>query len=77
MLYKTILFFSQSYLRDGKEKDKEPALSKWLSESPGELRVQGLEQTREELFPEYDPQANGSAEVGVKLLKGLFRILRS
>ena len=28
-------------------------------------------------MPEYDPQANGSAEVGVKLLKGHFRTVRS
>ena len=31
----------------------------------------------EEHSPEYDPQANGSAEVGVRLLKGHLRTLRS
>ena len=36
-----------------------------------------LEQCLEEHPPEYDPQANGSAEVGVKLLKGHLRTMRS
>ena len=31
----------------------------------------------EEHSPEYDPQANGSADVGVKLLNGHFRTVRS
>ena len=57
--------------------DNEPAIVKLLQEALRELRVQGLEQTMEEHSPEYDPQANGSAEVGVKLLKGHFRTVRS
>ena len=57
--------------------DNEPAIVKLLQEALRELRVQGLEQTLEEHSPEYDPQANGSAEVGVKLLKGHFRTVRS
>ena len=40
------------------------------------LRVSGVEQIMEE-HSEYDPQANGSAEVGVKMFKGQFRTLRS
>ena len=57
--------------------DNEPAIVKLLSEALRELRIQGLEQTLEEHSPEYDPQANGSAEVGVRLLKGHLRTLRS
>ena len=57
--------------------DNEPAIVKLLSESLRELRVHGLEQTMEEHSPEYDPQANGSAEVGVRILKGHFRTMRS
>ena len=56
--------------------DNEPAIVKLLQEALRELRVQGLEQTMEEHSPEYDSQANGSAEVGVKLLKGHFRTVR-
>ena len=57
--------------------DNEPAIVKLLGEALRELRINGLEQCLEEHPPEYDPQANGSAEVGVKLLKGHFRTLRS
>ena len=57
--------------------DNEPAIVKLLSEALRELRIQGLEQTLEEHSPEYDPQANGSAEVAVRLLKGHLRTLRS
>ena len=53
--------------------DNEPAIVKLLAEALKELRVQGLEQTMEEHSPEYDPQANGSAEVAVKLMKGHFQ----
>ena len=57
--------------------DNEPAIVKLVSESLRELRVHGLEQTMEEHSPEYNPQANGSAEVGVRILKGHFRTMRS
>ena len=57
--------------------DNEPAIVKLLSEALRELRIQGQEQALEEHSPEYDPKANGSAEVGVKLLKGHFRTLKS
>ena len=30
-----------------------------------------------ENMPEYDPQSNGNAEVGVKLVKGMVRTMRS
>lgn len=50
--------------------DNEPAIVKLLTETLRELRIAGLEQCLEEHPPEHDPQANGSAEVGVKLLKG-------
>ena len=57
--------------------DNEPAIVKLLTEALRELRIQGLEQCLEEHSPEYDPMANGSAEVGVKLWKGQFRTLKS
>ena len=57
--------------------DNEPAIVKLLTEALRELRINGLSQILEEHSPEYDPQANGSAEVGVKLVKGHFRCLRS
>ena len=57
--------------------DNEPAIVKLLAEALRELRIQGLEQCLEEHSPEYDPQSNGSAEVGVKLLKGHLRTLKS
>ena len=47
----------------------EPAIVKLLSESLRELWINGVSQVLEEHSPEYDPQANGAAEVGVKLLK--------
>ena len=56
--------------------DNEPAIVKYLQEALRELRVKGLEQTLEYHSPDHDPQANGSAEVGVKLLKGHFRTAR-
>ena len=65
------------YAKVTRKNDNEPAIVKLLSEALSELRIQGLEQTLEEHPPEYDPKANGSAEVGVKLLKGHFRTLRS
>ena len=57
--------------------DNEPAIVKLLGEALRELRIQGVDQAMEEHPPEYDPQANGSAEVGVKLMKGHFRTLRA
>ena len=57
--------------------DNEPAIVKLLTEALRELRVQGIDQLMEEHSPEYDPQANGSAEVAVRLLKGHLRTLRS
>lgn len=57
--------------------DNEPAIVKLLGEALRELRIAGIDQIQEEHPPEYDPQANGSAEVGVKLLKGHFRTIRS
>ena len=57
--------------------DNEPAIVKLLAETLRELRIQGLEQCLEEHPREHDPQSNGSAEVGVKLLKGHVRTLRS
>ena len=57
--------------------DNEPAIVKLLTETLRELRINGLEQVMEEHPPEYDPQANGSAELGVRLLKGHLRTMRS
>ena len=42
-----------------------------------DLRVEGFYQVMRENSPEYDPQANGNAEVGVKLVKGMVRTMRS
>ena len=57
--------------------ENEPAIMKLLGESLRELRIHGLEQTMEEHSPEHDPLSNGSAEVGVRILKGHFRTMRS
>ena len=51
--------------------DNEPAIVKLLSAALRELRIEGAVSApvlMEELSPEYDPQADGSAEVGVKLV---------
>ena len=65
------------YSRVTLKSDNEPAIVKLLTEAVRELRISGLEQTLEEHSPEYDPQSNGSAEVGVRLVKGHFRTMRS
>ena len=57
--------------------DNEPAILKLLQASLKELRSNGVDQVMSENSLEYDPQANGSAEVGVRLLKGQLRTLRS
>ena len=57
--------------------DNERPIVRLLTEALRELRIQGLDQCLEEHSPEYDPQCNGSAEIGVKLLKGHFRTLKS
>ena len=36
-----------------------------------------MEKVTSENPPEYDPRANGNAEVGVKIVKGIFRTFRS
>ena len=57
--------------------DNEPAILKLLQESLRDLRVEGLDQVMAEISPEYDPQSNGNAEVGVELVKGMVRTMRS
>ena len=57
--------------------DNEPAIVKLLGEALREHRINGVSQVLEEHSPEYDPQSNGSAEVGVKLLKNHLRTIRS
>ena len=57
--------------------DNEPAIVKLLSESLKALRIEGIEQAMEEHPPPYDPQANGGIEIGVKLVKGHLRTMRS
>ena len=47
----------------------EPAILKLLQETLRDLRIEGLDQVMGKNSPEYDPQANGNAEVGVKLVK--------
>ena len=59
------------YSRVTLKSDNEPAIVKVLSEALRELKVQGLEQVLEERPPEYDPQSNGNAEVGVKYLRDI------
>ena len=65
------------YSRVTLKSDNEPAIVKLLAEALRELRISGLDQALEEHPPEYDPQSNGSAEVGVRLVKGHFRSIRS
>ena len=58
--------------------DNEKAILKLLVESLRDLRVAGeFDQVMSENSPEYDPQSNGGAEVGVKLWYGMFRTQRS
>jgi hypothetical protein len=57
--------------------DNEAAILKPLKESLRELEVEWLEQVMSENAPEYDPQASGSAEIGVQKWKGQFKTLRS
>ena len=57
--------------------DNEPAILKLLTESLRELRIQGLESVMSENSPEYDPQANGSAELGVQIVQGILKTHRS
>ena len=65
------------YTRVTLKSDNEPAIVKLLSEALRELRINGVSQVLEEHSPEYDPRSNGSAEVGVKLLKNHLRTIRS
>jgi hypothetical protein len=57
--------------------DNEPAIVRLLKESLKALRVEGLEQAAEEHPPPYDPQSNGGIEIGVKLVKGHLKTMRS
>ena len=57
--------------------DNEPSIVRLLRDALKVLRVQGVDQVCEEHPPPYDPQANGGIEVGVKLVKGHFKTLRS
>ena len=65
------------YTRVMLKSDNEVAILKLLVEALRELRINGLEQVVSENSPEYDPQANGAAEVAVKAWKGMFRTQRS
>ena len=55
----------------------EPAILKLLQESLRDLRIEGFAQVMHENSPEYDSQSNGNAEVGVRLVKGMVRTMRS
>ena len=57
--------------------DNEPAILKLLQESLWDLRIAGVDQVMHENSPEYYPEANGSAEVGVQFVKGMARTMRS
>ena len=50
--------------------DNEAAILKLLPESLRDLRVEGIDEVIQENSPEYDPQSNGNAEIGVKVVKG-------
>ena len=57
--------------------DTKPAIHKLLQESLRDPGVEGIDQIMHDNSPEYDPQSNGNAEVGVKLVKGMVRTMRS
>lgn len=57
--------------------DNERPIVELLTESLKALRVEGIQQAMEEHPPPYDPQSNGGIEVGVKLVKGHLKIMRS
>jgi len=56
--------------------DNEPAIVQVLKESLKALKVKGLDQVQEEHPPPYDSQANGSIEVGVKMVRGMVRTVQ-
>ncbi len=57
--------------------DNEPALQALIQRSLEVLRINpGVEKVSDEQSPAYDSQANGGVEVGVMLIRGLFRTLR-
>ena len=57
--------------------DNEPAIVRLLKDALKILKVEGMDQACEEHPPPYDPQANGGIEIGVKLVKGHLKTLRS
>ena len=57
--------------------DNEPAIVRLLKDSLKALRVEGMDRACEEHPPPYDPQSNGGIEIGVKLVKGQMRTMRS
>ena len=57
--------------------DNEPAILKSLTDALKSLRVEGLDQAAEEHPPPYDPQSNGGIEVGVQLVKGHVKTMKS
>ena len=66
------------YTRLMLKSDNEPAIALLIQETLKALRVTGeIEQVNEERAVPYDPMTNGSAEAGVKLVKGSLRTLRS
>ena len=58
--------------------DNEPALQALVEQALGRARVQcrGLASISQEHPPAYDSHRNGGVEVGVKLIRGFFRILK-
>ena len=58
--------------------DNEPALLALVRQVLNKVMAdpQALEQASQESSPEYDSQANGGTEIGVKLVRGLFRTLK-
>ena len=57
--------------------DKAPAIFKLLQESLRDLMIEGLDQVMHDNSPEYDAQSNGNAAVGVRLVNGVVRTMRS
>ena len=57
--------------------EDEQAILKLLRESLRDLSIDGPDQLMHENSPDYDPQSNGNAEVGVTLVEGMVRTMCS
>ena len=55
--------------------DNEPALLQVVSRAVAALKMSGVDNVVDEGSVPYDPQSNGAAEVTVRLMKGMFKVL--